>query len=166
MLKLSTKSTYAIKALVYLASRKDRQPQNLMAAAENQGIPHPYLEQIFSKLKKAGIVKAVRGPRGGFQLARAPETINLAEIIAALEGAFEPVLCSYPENRSDNCHEVAGCLSRSLCNELDGTLLHVLTGKTLQTMLDEAVHLHDATAIAIRMDGRSSPQSTMKGATP
>ena len=142
MIKMSAKSTYALRALLHLARFANGRPENLQNVAESQNIPLPYLEQIFSKLKKAGIVKAVRGPHGGFQLTKTPEDINLAEIIAVLEGPFEPVLCSFPENRSSNCHEVAGCISRTVCHELDGTIMQVLTQKTLGKMCEEAEQLH------------------------
>ena len=150
MLKMSTKSTYAVRALIHLARNRSEQPENLHRIADEQRIPLPYLEQIFSKLKKAGIVKAVRGPHGGFLLEKSPDAINLAQVISALEGPFEPVLCSFPENRSEDCHEVDGCTSRLLCHELDGALLQVLTSKTLRALSEARVTLHTPETAAVK----------------
>jgi Rrf2 family protein len=106
--------------------------------AERQHIPLPYLEQIFSKLRRAGLVEAVRGPQGGYTLARKPGDISLADIISVLEGPIEPILCSMPENRHPHCHEEDGCASRTLCNELDGELKRILSRNTLGTLCGEA----------------------------
>ena len=134
MLKMSTRSTYALKALAYMARRDMSQPTRLSAVAEDEKIPQPYLEQIFSKLKKAGVIQAVRGPEGGYRLNRPPEQISLADIVTVLEGPLEPALCSFPENRNDHCHESGDCLSRQICNELDGAIFKTLSNSTLGSL--------------------------------
>lgn len=144
MFKMSTKSTYALRALIHMARSANSGPENLHRISKIQNISLPYLEQIFSKLKKSGLVKAIRGPQGGFELTKKPTDINLAEIVAALEGPFKPVLCSFPERNSENCREVEGCVSRSVCFELDGALLQVLTTKTLGKLCEEAERLHSS----------------------
>ena len=138
MLKVSTKSTYAIRALTDLARQSVERPVRVSTIAERQGIPLPFLEQIFSKLRKAGLIEAVRGPQGGYKLSRTPDAITLAEIISVLEGPLEPVLCSMPENRSPQCHDVEGCVSRTLCNELDGALFGILEKNTLGSLVGQA----------------------------
>jgi Rrf2 family protein len=138
MMKVSTKTTYAIKALIHLGRRNANTPIRLSEIAEAQHIPLPYLEQIFSKLRRAGLVVAIRGPQGGYKLTKSPSDTTLAEIVSVLEGPIEPVLCSMPENRSPNCHDVEGCVSRSLCNELDGALHRVLEGNTLGSLCASA----------------------------
>ena len=140
MLKLSSKCTYALRALSYFATLPEGRPENLHVVAKSQNIPLPFLEQIFSKLKKADLVNSIRGPNGGFLLAKKPKEIKLSQIIFALEGPFEPVLCSFPENRTDDCHDVEGCTSRAVCHELDGAILNVLNGKTLHSMVKGSEH--------------------------
>lgn len=136
MMKMSTKSTYGVRALIQLARESQEDvPVRLSGIASRQNIPLPYLEQIFSKLRRAGLVLSVRGPQGGYKLAKDPTSITLRDIITVLEGPIDPVLCTMPENRSPNCHEVEGCLSRFLCNELDGELERVLSKNTLGTMI-------------------------------
>lgn len=142
MLKVSTKSTYAIRALIDLAGQSGEIPERLSNIADRQQIPLPFLEQIFSKLKKAGIVESIRGPLGGYKLNKEAKKISLADIVTILEGPIEPVLCSQPQNRSANCHEVEGCLSRIICNELDGAVFNILRKNTIASMCGEADRLH------------------------
>jgi Rrf2 family iron-sulfur cluster assembly transcriptional regulator len=137
MLKVSTKSTYAVRALLQLALERAETPIRLAGLAKKQAIPLPFLEQIFSKLRRAGVVASVRGPQGGYKLARTPDNISLADIIVALEGPLEPVLCTLPQNRTPDCHEVEGCYSRHVCKELDGELNRVLSKNTLGAMLGQ-----------------------------
>ena len=142
MMKVSTRSTYAIRALLWLARSGAQETVALGRVAETQKIPLPFLVQIFSRLRKAGIVEAVRGPQGGYRLGRAAGEITLAQIINALEGPTQPVLCTMPENRAPDCHEKDGCVSRLLCCEIDGALNQILSNKTLASMNDQAGNLH------------------------
>lgn len=137
MLKVSTKSTYALRALLQLARESAEKPIGLSGLAKKQAIPLPYLEQIFSKLRRAGLVASVRGPQGGYKLARKPDDISLSDIVVALEGPMKPVLCTMPENHTPDCHEVEGCFSRFVCKELDGELNRVLSKNTLGGMLGQ-----------------------------
>jgi Rrf2 family protein len=141
MLKASTKSTYAIRALLFLARSSASEIVALGHIAKAEKIPLPYLVQIFSQLRKTGLVEAVRGPQGGYRLSRAPGEITLAQVVYSLEGPPEPVLCTRPENRSPDCHEVDGCLSRLLCCEIDGALNQILSNKTLASLTGEAERL-------------------------
>ena len=140
-MKVSTRSTYAIRALTDLGVRSQKGPVRLAEIARQQHIPLPYLEQIFYKLKKAGLVRAVRGPQGGYQLTKNPSDISLAEIITVLEGPLAPVLCSMPENYSPHCHEVDGCASRFLCSELDGELHRILAKNTVGMLCENMLRL-------------------------
>jgi Rrf2 family protein len=134
---MSTKSTYALKALIDLGRFSSKNPERLSNIAQRQQIPLPYLEQIFSKLKKAGLVEAIRGPQGGYKLARPMNEISLADIVTILEGPLEPVLCSHPEMKSPTCHTVDGCASRHVCNELDGAIQQILKKNTLESLSGE-----------------------------
>ncbi len=141
MMKVSTKSTYAIRALVDLARSSQEHPERLASIADRQNIPLPFLEQIFSKLKNAGLVQAVRGPQGGYTLAKKPDDVSLADIVTVLEGPIEPVLCSQPHNKSENCHQVDGCMSRHVCSELDGAVYQILASNTVGKLLLESERL-------------------------
>jgi Rrf2 family protein len=138
MMKVSTRSTYAIRALVYLARTPGEKPTRLASIAEKQKIPLPYLAQIFSKLRKAGLVESVHGPQGGYRLTKNPYEITLSKIVQSLEGPLEPVLCSMPENKSPQCREVEGCISRIVCNEIESELSRVLSRNNLGVLCGNA----------------------------
>lgn len=84
-MKLSTKGRYAIIALVDLAIAKSEDLTSLAEISQRQDISLPYLEQLFVRLRRAGLVESVRGPGGGYRLARAPETIRVAEVLEAVD---------------------------------------------------------------------------------
>ena len=84
-MKLSTKGRYAIIALVDLAIAKGDDLTSLGEISQRQDISLPYLEQLFVRLRRAGLVDSVRGPGGGYRLAKAPETIRIAEILEAVD---------------------------------------------------------------------------------
>lgn len=90
---LSTKGRYAVMAMVDLAAREAKTPVTLSQIAEQQEIPLAYLEQLFARLKKAELVKAVRGPRGGYFLADDAAAISIAAIINAAEESIEMTRC-------------------------------------------------------------------------
>ncbi|MDI6853928.1 MAG: Rrf2 family transcriptional regulator [Deltaproteobacteria bacterium] len=105
-MKLSTKSRYGTRMLVDMAQRYNQGPVQLGEIAKRQDISVKYLEQIIIPLKKAHYVKSVRGPKGGHILAKPPEEITLAEIVALLEEVSSLVECTENAeicNRSDIC---------------------------------------------------------------
>lgn len=131
MMKLSTRSSYGLRAAIALALRFEDAPATSAVIAEENAIPRRYLEQILNRLRRKGLVEANRGPKGGYRLALPPTRITVGDIVRAVEGDLEPVLCSQPEHRSADCRTASHCLSRKLCHELESTLLTVLDGTTL-----------------------------------
>ena len=85
-MKLSTRSTYGMRALVELALAADRTPVSAALIAKRQDLSLAYLEQLLHQLKKHGVVRSVRGPRGGYVLAKLPQDITMAEIVGVLDG--------------------------------------------------------------------------------
>ncbi|MBI4455210.1 MAG: Rrf2 family transcriptional regulator [Acidobacteria bacterium] len=96
-MRLTARSGYAILALFHLASDGANRPVRSRAIAEQQNIPHRFLEQILLNLKKAGLVRSFRGARGGYQLAVAPREVTLKDAIEAVEGSI--YLLGSPESR-------------------------------------------------------------------
>lgn len=84
-MKLSTRGRYAMVALTDLAGAPERQPVSLAEISRRQDISLPYLEQLFVKLRRAGLVESVRGPGGGYRLARSADSIRVSEVLAAVE---------------------------------------------------------------------------------
>lgn len=104
MISISSKCRYGLTALLALTESYDVGLMQLKDISAGRNIPHQYLEQIFNRLSKAGIVSSVRGKNGGYRLARAPSKITVLDIINVLEGGIE--LVSAPEDSSDAIQEL------------------------------------------------------------
>ena len=92
-MKLSTKGRYGLRALIDLAQNGGEQPVSITSISTRQDISERYLEQLMSMLKKAGIVRSVRGAGGGYVLVKRLEDISVGDVLRALEGSLEPVDC-------------------------------------------------------------------------
>jgi len=93
-MKISTKGEYGIRALIELTQRYQQGYVQSSDIATTRNIPENYLYQLLITLRKAGVIRSRRGPQGGHMLARPPEQITLAEVVAILEGPISPTLCS------------------------------------------------------------------------
>ena len=127
---LSTKGRYAVMAMVDLAIQPASKPVTLSAIAERQEIPLAYLEQIFARLKRAGLVKSVRGPGGGYTLARAPGGINVAEIMTASEEAMKMTRCDGKKHEGCMAPKTR-CLTHDLWEGLSAQIQQYLSSITL-----------------------------------
>lgn len=138
MFKLSTRSSYGLRACLALACAQENVPLAVTELSRVNQIPKRYLEQILNTLRHSGLVESTRGAKGGYLLAKKPTDIRIGDIVRAVEGRMEPILCSMPEMKSDACRTVQGCLSRRLCFELETALTRILDGTTLEDMRHEA----------------------------
>ncbi len=134
-MKLSTKTRYGIRAAIELAENYGQGPVQLKMISKDQDISIKYLEQIISLLKSSGIVNSSRGAKGGYSLAKPPNTIKLSECFNCLEGPVATVECV--ENK-DFCTKTANCVARDLWAEVEKAILAVLDSITLQDMVDRA----------------------------
>ena len=140
-MKLSTRARYGLRAMVELARHDDGITGRQIA--ENQNLPVAYLEQLLSCLRHAGLVKATRGARGCFMLARPAETISLAEVIEALEGVIEMASCdeiAHCSNDPDHCalREFYEGINKTLYEHLSGISLQKLMQDHLQSLVDSS----------------------------
>ncbi|PMQ02170.1 MAG: Rrf2 family transcriptional regulator [Dictyoglomus sp. NZ13-RE01] len=131
-MKLSTRSRYGLRALIYLANNQDKSPISVRTIAQNEEIPLRYLERIMRILAKRGFVKAEVGAEGGYRLAKLPEEIKILDVIEALEGRISLVLCL--ENNT-KCKRAEICLSRPLWKEVNDALKNVLDKYTLRDFI-------------------------------
>jgi Rrf2 family iron-sulfur cluster assembly transcriptional regulator len=121
--KLSTKGRYAVMALVDLASQSDGRPVALADIAERQEISLSYLEQLFAKLRRGGLVRSVRGPGGGYLLARAADDTRVSDAILAVDEPIRATRCK--SGSSAGCRSnKSRCLTHDLWEEL-GNQIHV-----------------------------------------
>lgn len=122
-MRLSTKGRYAVMAMVDLACRSDGKPVALAEIAERQEISLSYLEQLFAKLRKGGLVKSVRGPGGGYLLAHSPESTRVSDIILAVDEPIRATRCT--PGSPEGCGTDKGrCLTHDLWEEL-GHQIHL-----------------------------------------
>jgi Rrf2 family transcriptional regulator, cysteine metabolism repressor len=128
-MKVSTKGRYGLRAMMDLAMcQTDATPVYLSSIAKRQNISDKYLEQIFATLQSAGLVKTLRGRKGGYLLARHASDIALSEIFSALEGPCNLVAC-IPEPSS--CARTHECATRELWQMLGDRMEEILSGMTL-----------------------------------
>ena len=140
-MRLTTKGRFAVTAMIDLAMHAQERAVKLNAISQRRQISLSYLEQLFAKLRRAGLVESVRGPGGGYVLARPPEQINIAEIIFAAEDRLDATLCS----GKANCERGQACLTHHLWENLNRTINDYLSGITLARLLDEQQQNHEHT---------------------
>ena len=97
-MKLTTRGHYSVKAILDLSLQPEFQPASVKMIAQRQDLPAPYLEKLLIEMRRAGIVKSVRGAKGGYQLAKKPEQISLGKILEAVGETIEPLPDHSPDN--------------------------------------------------------------------
>lgn len=133
-MKMSTRGRYGIKAMLELALVYDNEMMSVRSIAQKQNISELYLEQLFSVLKKADLVKSVRGAKGGYSLTRTPKEITIKDIIDALEG---PVNISDCVGKNTNCDNLDRCATRVLWVKITDAIDNIFASVTLQDIIDE-----------------------------
>lgn len=154
-MKLSTKGRYAVMALADLASQSNGAPVTLAGISERQGISQDYLEQLFAKLRKAGLVEGVRGPGGGYSLARPADDVWIADIISAVD---EPIHVT----RCQDGDAVTGCVGGEKCSthELWAALGRQIYGFLASITLDDVIERRNLALAANVRRAKAHPVST------
>ena len=130
-MRLTTKGRFAVTAMIDLALNAQNNAVKLNSISERQHISLSYLEQLFSKLRRAGLVESIRGPGGGYILGRDAGEINIAQIIAAAEDELDATQCK----GKANCQSGAPCLTHNLWENLNHTINAYLSSVTLAGLL-------------------------------
>jgi len=143
-MKLSTKGRYAVTAMMDLAIHEKYGPVTLADISVCQGISLSYLEQIFARLRRDGLISGTRGPRGGYRLARPAGEITVADIINAVSERLDTTRCEGKEN----CQDGQRCLTHELWSDLSAQIHNFLDGITLaqfaeRPKVQEVVHRQD-----------------------
>jgi Rrf2 family iron-sulfur cluster assembly transcriptional regulator len=131
-MRLTTKGRFAVTAMVDLATRGGRGPVTLAGISERQKISLSYLEQLFGKLRKNNVVASVRGPGGGYCLARPANKISMVDIILAVDEPLDATNC----NAKGNCNDGKPCLTHDLWFGLNQKIHEYLSGVNLQQLVD------------------------------
>ena len=145
-MRLTTKGRYAVTAMLDLALHQGKGPISLADISDRQGISLSYLEQLFAKLRKQGLVQSVRGPGGGYELKRDSAQINVAQVVDAVNESVDATGCQ----QKGNCQSGEICLTHHLWMDLSGQIHGFLSGISLADL----VVRNDVQMVAQRQDGR------------
>ena len=130
-MKVSTKGRYAVMAMADLARAGLGQTVTLAEIAARQEISLSYLEQLFARLRRAGVVQSARGPGGGYRLARPADAIDIAEIILAVDEPIDATQCGGREN----CRDERKCITHDLWQSLNEHIFEYLRSVTLAQLV-------------------------------
>ena len=142
-MRLTTKGRFAVTAMLDLALHSTKGPVTLAGISSRQRISLSYLEQLFGKLRRRGLVESVRGPGGGYNLARDGALITVADIINAVEETIDSTQCGGREN----CHDSQRCMTHDLWVDLNATVHGFLSRVTLAQLVEKQ-RLQPASVIA------------------
>jgi len=138
-MKISTQSRYGLRALFDIAYHSAGLSTQVKDISRRQGISPRYIEQIFQKLKRAGIIKSVRGPSGGYYLARRLDEISAGDVVRATEGNIYLVHCAgFRKNTGKGCERMEQCVVRDVWTEASDKIMNYLDSVTLQDLCKEA----------------------------
>lgn len=133
-MKISTKGRYALRLMIDIAMNASERPVRVKDISERQEISIKYLEQIISILNKAGFVKSIRGPQGGYQLVKKPSDYTVGMILRLTEGSLAPVAClEYEEN---DCPRQDMCATLELWKRLNQAISGVVDTVTLEDLVE------------------------------
>ncbi len=135
-MKISTKIRYGARAMLELASRYGEGPLELKEIAKKEGISLKYLEQVINPLRAGGLVKAVRGSKGGYSLARHPSEICLYDVIETLEGPLNLLECLGDPKA---CQKVTSCVTRDIWKEVSDAISKIFYSVTLEEMVNRKI---------------------------
>lgn len=151
-MKLTTKGRFAVTAMIDLALRQHAGPVTLAGIAERQKISLSYLEQLFGKLRRNHLVASVRGPGGGYTLAKPLGAVSVADIILAVDEPLDATSCG----GMGNCHDEQTCMTHELWTSLNTRMYEYLHSVTLETLVEQQRGKpHAESAAAIKPSARS-----------
>jgi Rrf2 family transcriptional regulator, cysteine metabolism repressor len=132
-MKLSTKGRYGVKAMLDLAIHYGKEPVSIKSISERQNVSEYYLEQLFSTLRKADLIKSVRGAQGGYVLSKSPGEITVKVVMEVLEGPVEISDCL----EEGSCNNIDCCATRLLWARIKDSIDSVMESTTLKDMVDD-----------------------------
>lgn len=155
-MRLTTKGRFAVTAMIDLAMRQGNGPVTLSGISQRQAISLSYLEQLFGKLRRHEIVESIRGPGGGYSLARPAPKVTVADIIIAVDEPLDATQCGGKENCHGAHTDGARCMTHELWTTLNEKMVDYLDSVSLQDLVDQQrqkeqniVHVHRGVPAAV-----------------
>lgn len=159
-MRLTTKGRFAVTAMMDLALRGEDGPVALASVSERQKISLSYLEQLFGKLRRFKLVDSVRGPGGGYCIAKPLNQLTVAEIIRAVDEQLDATQCGGREN----CHDEHRCMTHDLWSTLNSKMYDYLASVTLGELVErQKAKLAGQPSSAVLKDKRLGPQPRLRG---
>jgi Rrf2 family transcriptional regulator, iron-sulfur cluster assembly transcription factor len=159
-MRLTTKGRFAVTAMMDLALRGEDGPVALASVSERQKISLSYLEQLFGKLRRFKLVESVRGPGGGYCIARPLNQLTVAEIIRAVDEQLDATQCGGREN----CHDEHRCMTHDLWSTLNSKMYDYLASVTLGELVErQKAKLTGQPTASVLEDKRLGPQPRLRG---
>jgi Rrf2 family transcriptional regulator, iron-sulfur cluster assembly transcription factor len=149
-MRLTTKGRFAVTAMIDLAMREGKGPVTLSGISQRQAISLSYLEQLFGKLRRHEIVESIRGPGGGYSLARCADKVTVADIIIAVDEPLDATQCGGKEN----CHGADAatgvrCMTHELWATLNEKMVDYLDSVSLQDLVDQQKQKNSEQAVVV-----------------
>ncbi|MBI4777835.1 Rrf2 family transcriptional regulator [Candidatus Desantisbacteria bacterium] len=132
---LSTKGRYAVRMMIELGLHEKGEVVSVREISVNQDISPQYVEQLMVKLRKVGLVKSIRGPAGGYRLAKEASSITAGDIIRTLEDYIDPVFCIDPKISKKECTRASGCAARLLWKRIGEATAEILDSTTIEDLV-------------------------------
>ncbi len=133
-MRLTTRGRFAVTAMIDLASRQQRGPVTLASISQRQTISLSYLEQLFGKLRRHGLVESTRGPGGGYVLGREAHKVSIADVVYAVDEPLDATQCGGKEN----CNNDQRCMTHDLWASLNRVMVDYLDSVSIQDLVDHA----------------------------
>ena len=139
-MKLSTKGRYGLRAMVDLVMHSENEPVSIASIASRQSISESYLEQLISKLKKAGLVSSVRGAGGGYIPSRNADEISVGDVLRALEGSLDPVDCpGLAEEKG--CQGADACVTKYVWKRINDSINRTVDEIKISDLVKESLEV-------------------------
>lgn len=152
-MRLTTKGRFAVTAMIDLALRQHGGPVTLAGIADRQKISLSYLEQLFGKLRRHGLVSSVRGPGGGYCLARPMEQTSVADIVSAVDETLDATQCG----GRGNCHDDHPCMTHTLWMSLNERMLEYLRSVHLSELVEQQRNNAECAAALVQEEQTRRP---------
>jgi Rrf2 family protein len=136
-MNISTRGRYGLRALLEIALQPRKKPVTIKDISQRQQMSVTYLVQILHRLKKAGLVKSIRGAKGGYVLSQRGDKITVSQVIRALDGPISISHCDFPEMREKSCIGPSACSSRILWKKLEDLIDKALSSVTLADLKEQ-----------------------------
>ena len=136
-MKISTKGRYGLRALIDIAQYSEIEPVPLSSISARQDISERYLEQLMALLKRAGLIKSIRGAGGGYVLAKDVSEISVGDVLRALEGNLEPVECA-AFHEEESCEAAGGCVTKYVWKKINESINRTVDEIDLMQLVEES----------------------------